>query len=100
MLLLGVPLEGCVALLEDLDADDVMLVTADDLPELANALPQPGRLAARPAHRGDRARALGARPAARGDRAGAGADGLGARRACPRSTRWCGACAAATSASR
>ena len=41
MLLLGVPLDGCAALLEDLDADDVMLVTADDLPELANARPQP-----------------------------------------------------------
>jgi len=41
MLLLGVPLAGCAALLKDLDADDVMLVTSDDLPELAHALPQP-----------------------------------------------------------
>jgi len=41
VLLLGVGLAGCAALLADLDADDMLLVAEDDLPGLPHALAQP-----------------------------------------------------------
>ena len=41
VLLLGVGLAGCAALLSDLDADDMLLVADDDLPGLPHALAQP-----------------------------------------------------------
>ena len=41
VLLLGVPMAGCAALLQDLDADDMLLVAEDDLPGLPHGLAQP-----------------------------------------------------------
>ena len=49
VLLLGVGLAGCAALLSDLDADDMLLVADDDLPGLPHALAATHRLAARAA---------------------------------------------------
>ena len=79
VLLLGVAMAGCAALLPDLDADDMLLVADDDLPGLPHALAQPivwrrGPLSATaalqrwshaPAARGDRGRRLGQRLVAR-----------------------------------